>query len=99
MEKLEAQINGLILKFLDKMYPDSLTVKLIEALLYDWRIFITEEQLLKENISYLIDKGYIEGHDVEIPAPIHKIKKVKLTPKGKALLKGELLDSKVDTEI
>jgi len=95
---LNAQTNGLILKFLDKMYPDGLTVKFIEALLYDWGIFMTEEQLLKKNISYLISKGYIEGHDVEIPAPIHKVKKVKITPKGKALLEGEFIDQNVRLE-
>ncbi len=97
--KLHAQTNGLILKFLSKMYPDGLTVKFIEALLYDWGIFTSDEELLKKNISYLISKGYVEGHDVELPAPIHKVKKVKITPKGKALLEGEFIDKNVDFEV
>jgi len=41
--RLEAQVKGLVLRFLEKMYPDGLTVKFIEALLYDWGIFCTEE--------------------------------------------------------
>ena len=97
--KLNAQTNGLILKFLSKMYPDGLTVKFIEALLYDWGIFMTEEQLLKKNISYLISKGYVEAHDIELPAPVSKIKEVRLTPKWKALLSGEFIDSNISLEV
>ena len=99
MEKLEAQVNGLILKFLDKMYPDGLTVEFIQALLYDWRIFCTKEELLKKNVNYLLSKGLIEAQDLEIPAPLHKVKKLRITPKGKALLSGEFIDPKIETEI
>ena len=98
MNHIEAQVNGLILKFLERMYPDGLTVEFIQALLYDWRIFCTKDELLKRNINYLISKGYIEAHDVQIPAPVHKVKKVKLTTKGKALLSGEFIDSRIDLE-
>jgi len=92
---LEAQINGLILNFLNKMYPDGLTTKFVEALLYDWGIFLTEEQLLKEHVKYLLQKGYVEGQDVELPAPVQKVKKIRITPRGKALLNGELIDPNV----
>ena len=97
--KLEAQVKGLILEFLEKMYPEGLTVKFIEALLYDWGIFCTEGELLKNHINYLISKGYIEAHDVELPAPLSKVKKVRITPKGKALLSGEFIDSNVEFEV
>ena len=97
--RLEAQVKGLILKLLNKMYPDGLTLKFVEALLYDWGIFCTEEELLKKHVSYLINKGYIEAHDVELPAPINKVKKIRITPKGKALLSGEFIDSNVDLEV
>jgi hypothetical protein len=97
--RLEAQVKGLVLRFLEKMYPDGLTVKFIEALLYDWGIFCTEEELLKNHINYLISKGYVEAHDIELPAPVSKIKKVRLTPKGKALLSGEFIDSNISLEV
>ncbi len=95
---IKHQVNGKILSFLDRMYPDGLTIKFIEALLYDWGVFIPESQLVKEHISYLISKGYIEGKDVQLPAPLHKVKKVKITEKGKALLNGEMIDPKVKIE-
>lgn len=94
-EMLNSQINGLILTFLSKMYPDGLTIKFIEALLYDWEIFITEEDLVKTNLKYLLSKGYIEVKDIELPAPIHKVKKVRITEKGKALVSGEMIDVNV----
>ena len=97
-ETLIYQINGYILSFLNKMYPDGLTIKFIEALLYDWGIFITEQQLLTKNIKYLLSKGYIESKDVELPAPLHRVQKVWLTEKGKALLNGEMIDPKVKIE-
>ncbi|WP_456463482.1 hypothetical protein [Persephonella sp.] len=97
-ETLEYQVNGYILTFLNKMYPDGLTIKFIEALLYDWGVFITEQELLKQNIKYLLSKGYIEGKDIDLPAPLHKVKKVRLTEKGKALLNGEMIDPKVRIE-
>lgn len=97
-EMLQKQVNGLILQFLNKMYPDGLTIKFIEALFYDWGIFITEHELLKEHISYLASKGYIEGKDIQLPAPIFKVKKIQITEKGKALLNGELIDPKVKLE-
>jgi len=99
VKRLEAQVKGLILQMLNKMYPDGLTVKFIEALLYDWGIFCTEEELLKNHVSYLISRGYVEAHDVELPAPLSKVKKVRITPKGKALLSGEFIDSNVSFEV
>jgi len=97
--KLEAQVRGLILQFLEKMYPDGLTIKFIEALLYDWGIFCPEEELLKKHVNYLISKGYVEAHDVELPAPLSKVKKIRLTTKGKALLSREFIDSNVSLEV
>jgi len=99
VKKIEAQTNGLILKFLNKVYPDGLTLKLIEGLLYDWKIFTTERELLKENVRYLLNKDYIEVKDVDFPSLSSSIKKVYLTAKGKALLEGEFIDHNVELEI
>jgi len=96
MNKLEKQINGLILKFLNQVYPDGLSLKFIMALLYDWRIFTTETQIKKKNINYLIEQGYIEIKDIQIPIVIDKVEKIRITEKGKALLEGEFIDEKVE---
>jgi len=93
---IDKQINGLILKFLEQVYPDGLTIKFVIALLYDWKIFITERELLQKNIAYLLEKGYIEVKDIEIPTLLEKVKKIKITEKGKALLNGEFIDPKVE---
>jgi len=93
---MRKQVNYLILKFLEQVYPDSLTVKMIEALLADWRIFTDSKKLLEENIKYLLEKGYIEVLEVELPAHQAKIQKLRLTAKGKALLENEVVDEQVE---
>ena len=93
---MRKQVNFLILKFLEQVYPDFLTVKFIEALLADWRIFTNTKKLLNENIKYLLEKEYIELVEVELPAHEVKVQKVRITPKGKMLLKKELLDENVE---
>lgn len=92
---MRKQVNYLILKFLEQVYPDSLTVKMIEALLADWRIFTDNKKLL-ENIKYLLNKGYIEVLEVELPTHHAKIQKLVLTAKGKALMEKELIDEQVE---
>jgi DNA-binding PadR family transcriptional regulator len=93
---MRKQVNYLILKFLEQVYPDSLTVKMIEALLADWRIFTDSKELLEKNIKYLLDKGYIEVLEVELPTHQTKIQKLRLTAKGKALLEKEVIDEHVE---
>jgi len=93
---MRKQTNYLILKFLEQVYPDSLTVKMIEALLADWRIFTDRKRLLEKNIKYLLEKGYIEVLEVELPAYQTKIQKLRLTAKGKALLEKEFIDEQVE---
>ncbi|HIQ48577.1 MAG TPA: hypothetical protein EYH58_02935 [Aquifex aeolicus] len=95
---MERQVRGLILKFLDKVYPSTLTVDFILALLYDWNIVIDRRSLMK-NVVFLINKGYIEAEDVELPSHIDKVKKLRITPKGKALMSKELLDPDIDTGV
>lgn len=93
---MRKQVNFLILKFLEQVYPDSLTVKMIEALLADWRIFIDNKKLLEKYIKYLLDKGYIEVLEVELPTHHTKIQKLRLTAKGKALMEKEIIDEQVE---
>ena len=94
---VERQVRGLILKFLDKVYPSDLTTDFILALLYDWSIII-DKRTFMENIMLLINKGYIEAKDVELPTHIDNVKKLKITPKGKALLSKQLIDPEVDID-
>jgi hypothetical protein len=89
----DAQIKGLVLKFLARVYPHSLTVDFVNALLYDWRIFCSKEDLLKTHIRYLADKGYVELKTE------NGIEKVAITEKGLALWKGELIDRNVSVEV
>ncbi len=93
---MRKQINYLILKFLEQVYPHSLTVKMIEALLADWRIFTDSKKLLENNIKYLLDKGYIEVLEVDLPTHQTKIQKLRLTAKGKVLLEKEVIDEQVE---
>ena len=94
---VERQVRGLILKFLDKVYPSDLTTDFVLALLYDWSIIIAKRTFI-ENVIFLIDKGYIEARNVDLPAHIDKIKKLRITPKGKALLSKEIIDPDVDVD-
>ncbi len=94
---VERQVKGLILKFLDKVYPADLTTDFILALLYDWSIVI-DKRTLMENVMFLIDKGYVEAKDVELPTHIDNIKKLRITPKGKALINKQIVDPDVDVD-
>ncbi len=94
---VERQVKGLILKFLDKAYPSDLTTDFILALLYDWSIIIDRRSFM-ENIMFLINRGYIEAKDVELPAHIDKVKKLRITPKGKALVSKQIVDPDIDTD-
>jgi len=89
----DAQIKGLILRFLVKVYPHSLSLDFVNALLYDWRVFCSKEELLKKHIRYLVDKGYVELKTE------NGIEKLYMTEKGKALYEGEILDRNVSLEV
>jgi len=95
---VERQVKGLILKFLDKVYPADLTTDFILALLYDWSIVI-DKRTFMENVLFLINKGYIEARDVELPAHLDNVKKLRITPKGKAVLTKQILDPDIDPDI
>ncbi len=92
MRSLEKQIRGLILKFLDQLYPDGATAAFLEGLLADWRIFICKRSVLEE-LRWLMDRGYVEAKGVPLPAPVDRVDKFVITPKGKALLAGEMMDA------
>ncbi len=95
---MERQIRRYILEFLNRVYPDSLTIKFIEALLYDWQIYTTEEELKRGPIKYLLKKGYIEIDSVRLPTTPDRIERIRLTEKGKALLSREIHDRGIDME-
>ena len=97
MISLEKQVRGLLLKFLNQLYPEGATAAFLEGLLADWQVFIGRSTVLKE-LRWLLDKGYIEAKGVTLPAPIDKIEKFVITPKGKALLCGEMLDVGISFE-
>ena len=94
---VERQVRGLILKFLDKVYPSDLTTDFILALLYDWSIVI-DKRTFMENVILLINRGYIEAKDVELPTHIDNIKKLRITPKGKALISKQIVDPDIDID-
>jgi len=97
MNLLEKQIRGLILKFLEQLYPDGATAAFIEGLLADWQVFICRREVL-ENLRFLIDRGYVEVKGIKLPSPFEKVEKFVITPKGKALLSGEMIDSGISLE-
>jgi hypothetical protein len=97
MKSLERQIRGLILRFLEKLYPDGATVAFLEGLLADWQIFVYR-QVVEEHLRWLINRGYVEAKGIKLPAPADKVGKFIITAKGKALLSGELIDAGVSFE-
>ena len=97
MKLLERQIRGLILKFLKQLYPDGATVAFLEGLLADWQIFVYR-QVVEDHLRWLLNRGYIEAKGVTLPAPVDQIDKFVITPKGKALISGELIDAGVSFE-
>lgn len=92
---IDEQVRYLTLKFLAQVYPSDLSLQMIEALLYDWKVFSTQDKLQKKILKPLLEKGYIELSEVELPAHTGKIKKVRITAKGKALIEGEFIDELV----
>ena len=94
MRSIERQIRGLILKFLDQLYPDWATAAFLEGLLADWRIFINRRSVYEE-LRWLMDRGYVETKGVSLPAPVDRVDKFVITPKGKALLAGEMMDTEI----
>lgn len=89
---LDEQVRYLVLKFLAQVYPSDLSLQMIEALLYDWKVFSTQDKLQKKILKPLLEKGYVELSEVELPAHTGKIKKARITAKGRALLERELID-------
>ena len=94
MRSLERQIRGLILIFLDQLYPDGASPAFIEGLLADWNIFACERTVIRE-LRWLMDRGYVEPKGTRPPAPVDRLGKFTITPKGKALLSGEIVDAGV----
>jgi len=97
MKSLEKQVRGLILKFLEQLYPDGATPAFLEGLLADWQVFICRREVL-EHLKFLINRGYVEAKGIKLPAPADKVEKFVITPKGKALLSGEMMDAGVSFE-
>ncbi len=94
-EKDKRKIRGIVLKNLEFVYPDGLTLGFVRALLVRWYEphFIDLLQLQKI-LSYLIDNQYVELQNSEW----REETVLKITPKGLALLKGQIKDLEVSTD-
>lgn len=81
-----------ILDYLNRIYPRA--VEEIEIISVFYRTYRAKE--IKRQLYYLLDKGYIEAHEVEIPyMPYERKKLFKITPKGIDLLDGRIHDESV----
>lgn len=81
-----------ILDFLNRIYPRA--VEEIEIISVFYRTYRAKE--IKRQLYYLVDKGYIEADEVEIPYIYYEKKKLfKITPKGIDLIEGRIRDDSI----
>ncbi len=90
-ERDKRRLRGLVLKHLEYVYPEGLTIGFLRALLLKWYephfIDLTE---LRKALSYLLDNQYLE-----LTGGWQEDGVLKLTPKGAALVKGQVSDLEV----
>lgn len=92
---LDKQARFIILKALARAYPDGLTVPYLDSILAMWGIYSTSKHT-KQVAKPLIEKGFVEVHDVELPALEERVQKLVITEKGMQIVKGELIDKDVE---
>ena len=86
------KLRGIALKNLEFVYPESLTLGFLRALLVRWfEPHFLDLLQLRKTLSYLIDNQYIELLSSEWTEDTL----IRITPKGLALLKGEITDLEV----
>jgi len=90
-----ASLRGMILEFLNKVYPKMvLELDIISVFYRDYK-----DTAIRKSIAYLADKGYIEK--VEKEHPVWRYEKqvfYKLTPQGIDLLEGLIKDDAIAIE-
>jgi len=94
-ERDKRKLRGIVLKNLEFIYPDGLEIGFLRALLVRWfePHFLDLIQLRKV-LSYLIDNQYVE---LEVSEWTEKTK-LRITPKGLALLSGQITDLEVSLD-
>lgn len=81
-----------ILDYLNRIYPRS--VEEIEIISVFYRTYKAKE--IKKQLYYLVDKGYVEMSEIEIPYLSYEKKRLfKITPKGIDLLDGQIFDAAI----
>jgi len=91
--KDRVSLRSLILEFLYKVYPHYvLEIDIIYVFYKDFR-----DTYIRKTLQYLVDKGYVEKLEKEIPRLGVKIF-YKLTPSGVDLVEGLLKDEKIPFE-
>ncbi|RUM29510.1 MAG: hypothetical protein DSY32_03190 [Aquifex sp.] len=94
-EKDKRKLRGIVLKNLEFIYPDGMTLGFLRALLVRWyEPHFLDLLQLRKTLSYLIDNQYVELGSSEWTENTL----IKITPKGLLLLKGELKDLEVSVD-
>ena len=89
------KLRGIALKNLEFVYPDGLTLGFLRALLVRWfEPHFLDLLQLRKVLSYLIDSQYVELESSEWTEKTV----IKITPKGLALIKGEIKDLEVSID-
>jgi hypothetical protein len=94
-EKDKRKLRGLVLRHLEYVYPDGLTLGFLRALLLKWyEPHFIDLVRLRKILSYLIDNQYVELQTAEWTENTL----IRITTKGLALLKGQITDLEVSTD-
>lgn len=81
-----------ILDYLNRIYPRA--VEEIEIISVFYRTYRAKE--IRRQLYYLVDKGYVEFHEIEVPYMYYEKKRLfKITPKGIDLLDRKIFDDTV----
>jgi DNA-binding PadR family transcriptional regulator len=86
----EKLLRGLILDFLNRIYPrDIEKLGVIEAFYKEFK-----PKDIEKALEYLKDKGYVEEREMEHPVRrFEMIRLYKITPRGIDLIEGTLCDN------
>jgi DNA-binding PadR family transcriptional regulator len=85
-------LRGLILDFLNRIYPREIEELEIIAVFYQYY----RDTEIRQALAYLADKGYVDVKKVVIPYDKRRYRTLyKITPKGIDLLDGEIVDDTV----
>ncbi len=89
------RLRGLVLRHLEFIYPDGMTIGFLRALLLKWyEPHYIDLLQLRKALSHLIDNQYVELSNSEFTED----SLLKITPKGLLLLRGEIKDLEVSVD-